>query len=149
MLSGEAGWETLFEAAGTIFREVEGINRCLWNLSPGRPTAFAPVAATVTRPRLDLLREADHLVTESLRRHGITYDIWQCPICLVPLSVDGKGVEMVVVRPVHSERAMTAAPARLPEAVLRDLREGILALPGVSGLAVDITSKPPGTIEWE
>jgi GMP synthase (glutamine-hydrolysing) len=56
---------------------------------------------------------------------------------------------MVVVRPVHSERAMTAAPARLPEAILRDLREGILALPGVSGLAVDITSKPPGTIEWE
>ncbi len=149
MLSGEADWETLFETAGTIFREVEGINRCLWNLGPGKPAAFAPVPGTVTQPRLDLLREADHRVTESLRRHGIYYDIWQCPICLVPLSVDGKGGEMVVVRPVHSERAMTASPARLPEAVLRDLRAGILALPGVSGLAVDITSKPPGTIEWE
>ncbi len=149
MLSGEAAWETLLEAAGTIFREVEGINRCLWNLGPGRPAAFAPVAATVTRPRLDLLREADHRVTESLRRHGIYYDIWQCPICLVPLSLDGKGAEMVVVRPVHSERAMTAAPARLPDAVLADLRKDIPSLPGVSGLGLDITSKPPGTIEWE
>jgi GMP synthase (glutamine-hydrolysing) len=149
MLSGEAAWETLFEAAGTIFREVEGINRCLWNLGPGRPAAFAPVAATVTRPRLDLLREADHRVTESLRRHGIYHDIWQCPTCLVPLSFDGKGAEMVVVRPVHSERAMTAAPARLPDAVLADLRKDIPSLPGVSGLGLDITSKPPGTIEWE
>ena len=149
MLSGAADWETLFETAGTIFREVEGINRCLWNLGPGNPAAFAPAAATVTRPRLDLLREADHIVTESLRRRGVYYDIWQCPICLVPLSVDGKGAEMVVVRPVHSERAMTASPARLPDAVLRDLRESILRLPGVSGLAVDVTSKPPGTIEWE
>ena len=88
-------------------------------------------------------------MTESLRRRGIYYDIWQCPTCLVPLSVDGLGAEMVVVRPVHSERAMTAAPARLPDSVLGDLREGILRLPGVSGLALDITSKPPGTIEWE
>jgi GMP synthase PP-ATPase subunit len=56
---------------------------------------------------------------------------------------------MVVVRPVLSERAMTAAPAPLPEEVLRDLRDGILALPGVSGLGLDVTSKPPGTIEWE
>lgn len=149
MLSGDASWETLIKTAGTIFREVEGINRCLWNLGSGSPTGFSPAPATVTRPRLDLLREADHLVTESLRGRGIYDDIWQCPVCLIPLSVDGRGTEMVIVRPVHSERAMTAAPARLPDSVLGDLREGILRLPGVSGLALDITSKPPGTIEWE
>ncbi len=56
---------------------------------------------------------------------------------------------MIVLRPVISERAMTARPYPLPEAVLDDLREEILSLPGVSGLALDITSKPPGTIEWE
>jgi len=149
MLSGAAPWETILEAAGTIFREVEGINRCLWNLAPGAPTAFAPVAATVTRPRLDLLREADALVTDSLRRRGAYDGIWQCPTCLVPLAIEGRGTEMVVVRPVLSERAMTAAPAPLPEDVLRDLRDGILSLPGVSGLGLDVTSKPPGTIEWE
>jgi GMP synthase PP-ATPase subunit len=44
---------------------------------------------------------------------------------------------------------MTAAPARLPDALLAELKAAILALPGIAGLALDITSKPPGTIEWE
>jgi len=67
----------------------------------------------------------------------------------VPLEVNGRGRELVVVRPIHSERAMTATPASLPPALIAELRQHILALPGVSGLALDITTKPPGTIEWE
>jgi len=149
MLNGEASWETLFEAAGTIFREVAGINRCIWNLAGGRPRALIPVAASITRERLDLLREADYLVMEGLRRHGVYYEIWQCPICLVPLAIDGKGRELVVIRPIYSERAMTAAPARLPKVLIKELRASLLKLPGVSGLSLDLTSKPPGTIEWE
>jgi GMP synthase (glutamine-hydrolysing) len=86
---------------------------------------------------------------DGLRRHGLYDTIWQCPTVLMPLEVDAQGREFVIVRPIHSERAMTAAPARLPEALLAELRTGILALDGVSGLALDITSKPPGTIEWE
>lgn len=142
-------WERLLEFAGTIFREVPGINRCLWNLGPGIPTRVRPVAATVTRPRLDLLREADAIVMDGLRRHGLYDTIWQCPTVLVPLEVDGVGQELVIVRPIHSERAMTAAPAHLPATLLANLRRQILPLPNVSGLALDITSKPPGTIEWE
>jgi hypothetical protein len=57
--------------------------------------------------------------------------------------------ETVVARPVRPARAMTATPVELPEALLKQLREKILALPGVSGLLLDVTSKPPGTIEWE
>jgi GMP synthase (glutamine-hydrolysing) len=68
---------------------------------------------------------------------------------LVPLEVDGCGREFVIVRPIHSERAMTATPARLPAELLDELRARILPLPGVSGLAYDLTTKPPGTIEWE
>ncbi len=68
---------------------------------------------------------------------------------LVPLDLTGDGGELVVVRPVYSKRAMTAAPVELPVALLDELRTGILGLEGVSGLALDITSKPPGTIEWE
>ena len=68
---------------------------------------------------------------------------------LVPLELDGAGRELVIVRPIHSERAMTATPAALPTRLVAELRQGILALPGVSGLALDVTSKPPGTIEWE
>jgi len=146
---GGADWEALLQVAGTMYKEVPHVNRCLWWRGPGAPTAFRPLAATVTRERLDLLREADALVMDALRAHGLYDAIWQCPTVLVPLEVDGRGRELVIVRPIHSERAMTATPARVPDAVLDGLRERLLALPGVSGLALDLTTKPPGTIEWE
>lgn len=149
LVSGSAPWDTLVQAASAITKEIPGINRCIWNLSPEAPTSTTPLATTVTRERLDLLREADHIVMEALRRHGLYDEIWQCPTVLVPLQMGDREGELVVVRPVLSERAMTARPYPLPEPVLGDLRAEILALPGVSGLALDITSKPPGTIEWE
>ena len=149
MVSGESQWERLLEAAGTMFKEVPGINRCIWNLAPSAPRRARPLTATITPARLDLVREADHIVTELLRRHGLYDRIWQCPTVLVPLEIDGEGGELIVVRPVHSERAMTATPAPLPSALIAELRARILPLPGVSGLALDLTTKPPGTIEWE
>ncbi len=107
------------------------------------------LAATMTKDRLDLLRECDFLMMDGLRRHGLYGEIWQCPTVLVPLEIDGQGQELCILRPIHSERAMTATAARLPLELLDELRESILALPGISGLAYDLTSKPPGTIEWE
>ena len=149
MLSGQGAWQRLIEAAGTLLKEVEGINRCIWNLGPRHAGGFKTLPATLTRERLDLLREADDLVMEGLKRHGIYDEIWQCPTVLVPLQIDGKGRELCVVRPVRSERAMTAAAAQLPDLLLDELSEAILRLPGISGLAIDLTAKPPGTIEWE
>jgi GMP synthase (glutamine-hydrolysing) len=149
LMSGEVPWERRLEIAASLFKDVPGLNRCIWNLGPAAPARVRPLLATVTRDRLDLLREADHLVMEGLRRHGIYQDIWQCPTALMPLEVDGRGREFVIVRPIHSERAMTATPAQLPDALTSELRQQILALPGVSGLALDVTTKPPGTIEWE
>ena len=108
-----------------------------------------PKAAVMTRERLDLLREADHLVMEGLERHGLYDSIWQCPTAMVPLCINGVGEELVILRPVLSERAMSARPAPLPLELIAELREQIMALPGVTGLALDLTSKPPGTIEWE
>jgi GMP synthase (glutamine-hydrolysing) len=139
----------MIEAAGNLLKQVEGINRCVWNLGPHAPGSLEPLPATLTRERLDLLREADHLVMDGLHRHGVYDEIWQCPTVLVPLQIDGRGEELCVIRPVRSERAMTAAAAPLPAALLDELRASILALPGISGLALDLTSKPPGTIEWE
>jgi len=149
MLFGDHDWDRLLVAAGALYKEVPHVNRCLWWLGGGTPSSFEPLAATVTRQRLDLLREADALVMEGLVRHGLYGSIWQCPTVAVPLAVEGRGVELVILRPVHSERAMTATPARLPAELLSELRASILALPGVSGLALDLTTKPPGTIEWE
>ncbi len=149
LIHGEADWDVLAEASGTIFKTVDGINRTLWNLTETMPGQFKPLAATMTRDRLDLLRECDHLMMEGLRNHGLYGEIWQCPTVLVPVEIDGTGKELCILRPIHSERAMTATAARLPHDLLEELRGAITALPGISGLAYDLTSKPPGTIEWE
>jgi GMP synthase (glutamine-hydrolysing) len=149
LLSGDAPWERLLAAASVLTSEVPGINRCIWNLGPELPATAVPLAATATRERLEVLREADHIVMEGLHRHGVYDEIWQCPTVLVPLDLAGDGGELVVVRPIRSQRAMTASPVELPKALLDELRRDVLALDGVSGLALDITTKPPGTIEWE
>lgn len=149
MLSGDVAWDTLQEAAGTILKTVEGINRCVWNLMGGNPQTATPHAAYMTRQRLALLREADSAVMDSLVRHGIYDEIWQCPTAMLPLSLDGKGEELVIVRPIRSERAMTATAASLPTKLVEELRTRIGRMASVAGLTLDLTSKPPGTIEWE
>lgn len=135
--------------AAQVFQQVPGTNRCVVDLTGAGFEEAKPLAATVTRERLDLLREADALVMEGLRRHGLSRTVWQCPTVLIPLQLDGRGRELVVLRPVLSERAMTARPAILPPALLAELKDQILALSGVSGVCLDVTTKPPGTIEWE
>jgi len=143
------GWDRLTEIATGLTKQVAGLNRCLFELS-GRPVAEARlVPATVTRRRLDLLRELDDIVMGALRRHGLMKDVWQCPTVLVPVSLDGRGHELVVIRPVHSERAMTARPAWIGPACAAEIAEAVLAFEPVAGVAIDATTKPPATIEWE
>ena len=149
LIHGDADWDTLAEASGTIFKTVPGLNRALWNLTDTMPASFRLLPATMTIDRLDLLRECDHIMMEGLRRHGLYDEVWQCPTVLVPLEIDGTGSEFCILRPIHSERAMTATAAKLPRAMLDEVRDAILKLDGISGVAYDLTSKPPGTIEWE
>lgn len=149
LISGGATWAELLEAVSRITSEVPGINRCIWNLSDRAPSRATALQAGMTKARLDLLREADAIVMESLERNGLYDDIWQCPTVLVPVSFDDVEGELVVVRPIRSMRAMTATPVELPPVVIEELREALLGLPGVGGLALDLTAKPPGTIEWE
>lgn len=149
MLWGSIPDEDAESIAAHVFQKVPGVNRCVVDLTGRGVKRARLLAATVTRRRLDLLREADAIVMDGLRRHGLYREVWQCPTVFVPLEIDGHGSEFVVIRPVLSERAMTARPALLPQQVLSDLRDRILQLPDVSGVAVDITTKPPGTIEWE
>jgi GMP synthase (glutamine-hydrolysing) len=149
LITGMAPWDDLIHVASAITKEVPGINRCIWNLSAEAPATAQPLEAGVTQERLDLLREADHIVMEALKEHDLYDSIWQCPTVLVPLQLGENPGEMVVVRPILSERAMTARPFPLPVPVLEEVRDKIMALTGVSGVALDITSKPPGTIEWE
>jgi GMP synthase (glutamine-hydrolysing) len=95
------------------------------------------------------LRELDDIVMRALERHGLMKTVWQCPTVLVPVVLDGKGAELVVIRPIHSERAMTARPAWVGEACAREITARLLEFPAVAGVAIDLTTKPPATIEWE
>ena len=149
MLWGDLPWD-LAEAVGArLCQEVPGVNRCVLDLTGRGFEGARPLQATVTRQRLDLLREADAIVMDGLSRHGLYRTVWQCPTVFIPLELDGQGQEFVVIRPVLSERAMTARPALLPLVLLAELKDRITALPGISGVALDVTTKPPGTIEWE
>ena len=149
LLTEGAPWEELLRTAAALYKEVPHVNRCLVWWGGVLPERVAPRAATVTRDRLDLLREADAIVMGGLVRHELYDRVWQCPTVLVPVAIDGRRGELAIVRPIHSERAMTATPAALPPELVAELRRDLAALPGVVGLAYDVTSKPPGTIEWE
>ena len=115
------------------------------------------IIGEVTRERLDILREADAIAREELTRAGLDRDIWQFPVVLLAdvrsVGVQGDGRTYghpVVLRPVTSEDAMTADWARLPYDVLERISTRITnEVREVNRVTVDITSKPPGTIEWE
>ncbi len=148
LLEGDRPWEELLRAASELAAHIHGVNRCVWWLGEASASEPEPRTGGVTRARLDLLREADAIMMEALEEAGIYDDVWQCPTVMVPLSF-GAGDELVILRPVLSDRAMTARPAQLPRDLLARVAAAIGALPGVSGVALDLTSKPPGTIEWE
>lgn len=149
LLTGKSSFKTLLEAATRLYKNVPGINRAVFDLTPlKQPVNIKPRKATITRERLDLLRKADAIVMQALEEANLNRKIWQCPTVLLPLEINGKKGEYVVVRPIKSQRGMTAMPYDLPEAVIKKIRQ-ILKLPGVIGVGFDITTKPPATIEWE
>ena len=123
---------------------------------PG-PGLSIRIIGEVTRARLDVLRHADHIAREELSAAGLDRDIWQCPVVLLAdvrsVGVQGDGRTYghpVVLRPVSSEDAMTADWTRVPYDVLAHISTRITnEVREVNRVVLDITSKPPGTIEWE
>jgi len=115
------------------------------------------IIGEVTRQRLEILRAADAIAREELTAAGLDQIIWQCPVVLLAevrsVGVQGDGRTYghpVVLRPVTSEDAMTADWARVPYEVLERVSTRITnEVREVNRVVLDVTSKPPGTIEWE
>ncbi|MGB3012447.1 MAG: glutamine-hydrolyzing GMP synthase [Mycobacterium sp.] len=115
------------------------------------------IIGEVTAGRLDTLRRADLIAREELTSAGLDHQIWQCPVVLLAdirsVGVQGDGRTYghpIVLRPVFSEDAMTADWTRVPYDVLERISTRITnEVPEVNRVVLDVTSKPPGTIEWE
>ncbi|NHN56631.1 glutamine-hydrolyzing GMP synthase [Calidifontibacter sp. DB0510] len=132
----------------------EGI---VWRQPFPGPGLGIRIVGAVTEERLDVLRRADKIAREELTAAGLDRDIWQCPVVLLAdvrsVGVQGDGRTYghpIVLRPVSSEDAMTADWSRLPYDVLAKISGRITnEVEEVNRVVLDVTSKPPGTIEWE
>ena len=129
----------------------------IWRQPFPGPGLAIRIVGEVTQERLDLLRQADAIVREELKLAELNREIWQCPVVLLAdvrsVGVQGDGRTYghpIVLRPVSSEDAMTADWSRLPYEVLEKISTRITnEVSDVNRVVLDITSKPPGTIEWE
>ncbi|HEY3772502.1 MAG TPA: glutamine-hydrolyzing GMP synthase [Solirubrobacteraceae bacterium] len=131
--------------------------RLVWRQPfPGPGLAIRIVGGEVTRERLDVLREADSILQEEIRRAGLYRELWQS-FCVLPdiRTVGVQGDErtygsVIAIRAVTSDDAMTADWARLPYDLLEQISLRMInEIRPVGRVVLDITSKPPGTIEWE
>ncbi|MDQ7093804.1 glutamine-hydrolyzing GMP synthase [Desulfosporosinus sp. PR] len=122
---------------------------------PG-PGLAIRILGEITPEKLDILREADAIILEEIRRSGLYRELWQSFAVLpsiksVGVMGDGRTYEYpIILRAVTSEDAMTADWARLPYDLLQNISSRVVnEVRGVNRVVYDITSKPPGTIEWE
>jgi len=131
--------------------------RLVWRQPfPGPGLAIRIVGGEATKERLDVLRDADAILQDEIRRAGLYRELWQS-FCVLPdiRTVGVQGDErtyghVVVIRAVTSDDAMTADWARLPYDLLEQIASRMInELREVNRVVLDITSKPPGTIEWE
>jgi GMP synthase (glutamine-hydrolysing) len=130
--------------------------RMVWRHPFPGPGLAIRIIGEVTPERLEILREADAILLEEIRRAGLYRELWQCFAVLPAIrSVGVQGDERtyeypIVIRAVTSEDAMTADWARLPYDLLETISSRIInEIPGVNRVALDLSSKPPATIEWE
>jgi GMP synthase (glutamine-hydrolysing) len=155
----------LVEPLRTLFKdEVRAVGaelglpeRLVWRQPfPGPGLAIRIVGGEATRERLEMLREADAILQDEIRKAGLYRELWQS-FCVLPdiRTVGVQGDErtygsVIVIRAVTSDDAMTADWARLPYDLLEQIASRMIAeIRPVGRVVLDITSKPPGTIEWE
>ncbi|MGA1147434.1 MAG: GMP synthase (glutamine-hydrolyzing), partial [Candidatus Nanopelagicales bacterium] len=156
---------TLVEPLRTLFKdEVRKVGldlglpeEIVWRHPFPGPGLAIRIIGSVDERRLSILRAADAIAREELTAAGLDRDVWQFPVVLLAdvrsVGVQGDGRTYghpIVLRPVSSEDAMTADWSRLPYDLIARISTRITnEVPEVNRVVLDVTSKPPGTIEWE
>jgi len=141
--------EQIEKIAPALANSRTDINRIISICGAKVPEAELKVfASTITKARLDVLRDADALVRNICVESGFENKVWQFPVVLIPLGTD-EARESVVLRPIDSLDGMTADVVLMEPNVLHQLTGKLLEIPHVCAVLYDLTHKPPGTIEWE
>lgn len=139
----------IHERAGNLINKTQGINRVVALAASHTPISdWKTTASWIDATRLDRLRRADGIVRRLCRESGFEQHVWQFPVVLIPLGA-GQWPDSVVLRPIHSVDGMTARAVSIPPDLLARLCRELLEIEGVNAVLLDLTHKPPGTIEWE
>lgn len=147
----ERDWDILEEKSIAVTNQLTDANRVVTYL-PNKDQLSFPTwnahTAFCTRERLDLLRDADYIITKILTKHNWMNKIFQHLTILLPISKSGKG-ESVVIRPVCSRDVMTAKFAKIDWNIVDEIVDRLYMIPQIDSVFYDITHKPPGTFGWE
>ncbi len=137
------------ELATEIANRDTRVNRVVACLAAHGPVADLQVfPSTLSRERLETLRRADAIVRRLSDESGYDRTIWQFPVVLIPAGSPDRP-DSIVLRPINSVDGMTATAMAIPADLSERMTKALLAIPGIAAVFLDLTHKPPGTIEWE
>lgn len=154
-LTGAGNWETLYGLAREIPRQIPKVNRVVYIF--GAPIEGAVREITPTYPTKEVVNQlqiADNIVNQVLRKYNLTTTLSQVPVISFPVHFGKPGNRSIAIRTFITRDFMTGVSAipdkDIPQEVVYEMANAIvLGVPGISRVAYDLTSKPPGTTEWE
>ena len=148
LLQGPIDYGRLEEISTAITNSFNSVNRVLVLVGPEKIKSMELKEAYLTNERISVLQEADSIAMQVVEENGLMNEIWQFPVVLIPIDFNDRG-EGIVLRPVESREAMTAKFFQMPKKALHEMAEAIMKIKGVGAVMLDVTHKPPATIEWE
>lgn len=153
-LSGKADWPELMRLAREIPKQVHDVNRVVYVFGDRLESQVDNITPThLTLDVLDQLREADDVVNQVLFKYNLIRKLSQVPVISFPVPFGEPGKRSIGIRTFITNDFMTGVPAtpgrEIPIKALDDMVKRVLAIPGIARVVYDLTSKPPGTTEWE
>jgi len=146
VVEGKLDYNKLEELSTKITNAFSKVNRVVFALN--KIDSIKLEEAYLTKERAIKLQEADAIAMNLIEEKNLMQEIWQFPVVLLPINFNSQG-EGIVLRPVYSKEAMTAKFAKIEISILEEMSKKILSIEGIGTILLDITHKPPATIEWE